>query len=438
MPFDHTIAGIQAIVFAREDTIQSPIEMSTVERLAFLSLGLSAVLVGAQVIERVDLRRHLAPVREYSLAFIEHILSKIGEKRRRSFVERHVANWASDLEKYVQIQAGLPKSSQDCSLMSASFMGMRVKMKMIKPAVTANLKVIFDEYMQEGPILELGAGIQQSGSISYLAKTGPKNYRSRFIYSDLVVPAKEGKGKQSLPYIQVDATQLAKSVGKDSQYNIVALCVVDAISRRDLPKFVEGLNHSLRVRGRVVIISDILFDEGPLLEKHSEGGKLAFPYQEGDELGIKTLPFNLLKERAHSLSAAFFQFIVSLEALSPKDRFKYLIGSSVENQDLFSILNTICPLESYEKIQHRTSFMIDLWDAFKTHKEFKVLSNGYYEKSVVDWGIIASKVGTKSVNFASADLRTADLFQYKVVPEIGRGKFALKSVMYVFAAEKIM
>lgn len=308
------------------------------------------------------------------------------------------------------------------------------------PTLPASIELteeIFDQYALKGPILELGSNLLNEKGESYLAQLLPAEHQKALSYSDYlpeVVKNESAKTKRS--YLCLNATKLRKTLLPASQTNIVALNVIDTISRDKLARVVKGLHHSLKEGGRIVILSDLPFDQDPIFEKFSTEDNLVLPYIDGDDLGIKMIPQKVLLQRAQPFGEPFVQFLQRVMRLRKEQRARFMFWAFKLNLEigvrLHDVLEKICKPEDFQRIDHKQSYIDDLTEAFTSDGRFEILTNAYKTSQKI---INASM--NNGHNVLASDLRVAKFIYPGHSPCLGKNEVLLKSVFHVMIAKKI-
>lgn len=314
--------------------------------------------------------------------------------------------------------------------------GIRQMISSTAPAAQQNIKKIFDEHIIPGKILELGSSLLNAEGKSYLTLISPDTYHSRFTYSDVERPPLPATSSHNTPYLELQPSELTKKLPKASRSNIVSLSYFDSISRAKLPAIVHELHEVLKPGGKVIILSDILFYEEPLVVKYATPENIILPQITETMLGIKIISRSALREAAQYYGEDFCRFLDKLFEISHDDLFKILKGVHQMNNPLYSILSTICPPEAYEIIEHTNSYVSDLRSAFEGEPGFTIRECRYREEIVVKTDVIArSQTGTV-VNEIISDLRIPLLFKAELNLTIPRNMLKISSTLFVFVAEK--
>lgn len=311
----------------------------------------------------------------------------------------------------------------------------------VEKAAKKVMQTLFTKYIQKGKILEIGANELIHANKSYLCKLAPEQMQKDFVFSDIFIPESLSRNQRK-KYRQIDITKISSNLKKDETFsNIVALSVIDTISRTQLPKVAEELSSALKLGGRVIVLSDLLFDQGPFAEKHSEGDKLVIPVADSNTLGGKVISIEKLKMRVNIFGGRFVKFLDNLLMLSPTDRFNYLMATQKQlSLSIVSVLGEICSPDDYELVDHRSSYIEDLQTAFANAGHYNILENGYHASEVEEDGVILvpSRFGRTNImiNHVSVDVSTSEYFSLSTDPTIPRGKRTLSSTMYAMVLEK--
>jgi hypothetical protein len=303
-----------------------------------------------------------------------------------------------------------------------------------EPASAKIIASIFDRYIGRGSILELGSNQLNDTGESYLARLLPKNYRKDLTYSDYLPQiVKNEKGKTKRAYLCLDASCLAENLAAASKTNVVAVNVFDTISRSKLEAVVRGIHHVLKNNGNLVVLSDLPFDQSPLIEQHSKEDNFLFFYVDGNDLGVKTIPRDVLLRRAEAFGAPFVQWIESLLGFSHQARAQILMKSMGLGFNLCSVLERICNPEEYERVDHKQSYIGAISDAIASHGGFEIVINDYLE----DQEIVAGSLGSPNVNVVASDLRIPQSIRGEFVGTLRKNQVLVQSVFHTLIARKI-
>lgn len=414
------------VLFASEDT-----SLETKDKLC-IAFGMTILLGGAQVLERVDWRRLYQPTVTYCTNWMLELTRNVILHKEIRLLDQYLPIWMDKLR--------LPIDPYEL---------IRVKNILTERVNKLVLNGIFSKHIVEGDILELGSGITKKGEVSYLAHMVDNKYRSRFVYSEKEFPFIINPKKNSSPrYLTLDATELKETLQPASYDNIVALSVVDCIAK-DLFKIAEGANHALKPGGKMIILSNLPFHKISFFEKHHTEGKLIIPFfSKNHVLSYKKVSIEVLKVHAKMAHPSFFTFIEELLARPPIERFIFLIRTIKEDAKLGMLLANICPADFYEDLNITQSYLDDLYEAFSPERGFKVVAMNFASKEktydgnicLIDRTVNRKKISVEDIektvyNFAETDPRFEDGF-CKMDSTIPLGQFNLKATIFVFVAIK--
>lgn len=304
----------------------------------------------------------------------------------------------------------------------------------IEPAATKVVADIFARHTAKGSTLELGSNLLDENGNSYLARLLPKEHTSHLIYSDyLPNVAKNESKKTKRPYLCLDATRLHETLPAASKTNVVALNVIDTISRKRLENVVKGIHHVLKENGTMIILCDLPFDQNPLIEKFSTADNFVFPYVDGNDLGIKIISKQAVMLAARPFGEPFFQFIESLTTLPKKTRSKILFLDFAHRLQLCNILERICNPAEVQRIDHKQSYIEDLAKAITAHGGFEIIENGYFK----DQEIVQGYLNHPDINVVGRDLRVPKFSYHGFNRNVPKNHVEFQSVFHAVVAKKI-
>ena len=335
-----------------------------------------------------------------------------------------------ELEVWKRLRDFYAQKTQDDS---AGYSGARKLLSVVEPAAAKVVTGVFTRYAAKGPTLELGSNILNESGDSYFARLVPKKNLRDLSYSDYLpgIVEKESK-KTNRPYICLDATRLHETLPAASKTNVVALNVIDTISRDKLDDVFKGVHHVLKENGNMIILCDLPFEQTPLIDKFSTDDNLVFPYLDGTNLGIKTIPRQALMSGAQLFGQPFIDFIDSLMELPQKKRNEVLFVTFAQGLQLCNILERICSPEEVRCIDHKQSYIEDLTNVIRSHGGFEIVANEYLEDHV----IVQGRLNHPGANVVGSDLRMAQFIYDGYDHNLRENQVLVKSVFHAVVLKK--
>lgn len=399
------------------------------KEIIHIALGIFTLLSVIYYLVRVVNRRLLLEQRESPLEGRVSFKDRCVDFFRAKNISRELTTWNSILQQYKTSMSNNVTSHNKSAPLYC-----RSQTEIVKPASLANIQEIFEKYVK-GSILEVGSGSLEYQSLSYLGSLMPEKYLVNTTFSDrFELPKGSHRRGKKNKYIQLDLTKLTLKLKACSQTNIVASSVFDCISRQNLPVAIGQIHQVLAKNGKLLILSNLLFDQYALIEKYSATDNVVLPSIDDQSLGIKIISKAELRKRAADFGEHFSSFIEELLGLSSKELFNFLLFIRMAyNKNLLNLLTTFCPLESYHQIEHCKSFTEDLKKAIEDQGGFDILEFGYRQKEVLLEGEISKPAG---VNWVTADLRTPTLMNHGFDPQVPPRHVKLGSTFFVCVAQK--
>ena len=182
-----------------------------------------------------------------------------------------------------------------------------------------------------------------------------------------------------------------------------------------------------------MILSNLPFDQEPLIEKYSKSDNLIFPYSDGDNVGIKVISKKDLMIRAQDFGKPFVQFIESLFEMTQTVRADFMFIAFAAKVGLCEILGSICEPKFYQKIDHKESYITDLTEAFKNHGGYKIEKNGYEKTEVLLKGV---RCGNRNINMIGSDLRISNLIFDGYNKDLKENEMIFSSVFHALVAKR--
>jgi len=399
------------------------LSVTLTKQIAFLALG----TVSAFCIYKIKIRNnpnHL--IQRFSTRGME-----LGRACYRAYQhQRTLYEIKRELETWEQLRDLYVQKPQDDS---TEYGRTREMLSVIEPAATKVVTDVFTRYAARGSTLELGSNILNENGDSYFARLVSKKNLRDLSYSDYLpnVVKKESR-KTQRSYRCLDATKLYETLPAASQTNVVALNVIDTISRDKLDSVVKGIHHVLRESGNMIILCDLPFDQTPLVDKFSTENNLVFPYLDGTNLGIKIIPRQALMRGAQSFGKPFVQFIESLMKLTQKKRGEVLFAAFGHRLQLCTILERVCSPEEVQRIDHKQSYIEDLTKAVTSHGGFGIVATGYFE----DREIVQGGLSRPGINIVASDLRVPQFIYDGFDRNLPNNQVLIKSVFHAIVARK--
>lgn len=414
---------LKSVLLAQETSSSEDEEIQTEYKAKYLLL-IGTVLLGAQLLHRIDQTSFYQRLAHRYRCTVQ----SINDALIRNYVNSNLMDWKINIAK---IRRLYPENF----IQIVSPYWQRVRTKLFKAeaegALRANLNKIFNDYIIPGDILEIGAGVEEGNKNSYLAQKAPKTLRPNFIFSDIFPPK-----NRTTPYLRLDATRLSEQLKLLSQSNIVALDFVSELPRSKLHTFAMESYKSLMLNGRVILLSEMLFDIIPLMDKYATSEFIAYPYQSGNKMGVVLFSLQRVKENAKRISEKLDNLIDELMCLTTRQRLNFFLSMSDKNTRFFDLLGGLDGDESYKFVNLREDFSADLESAFRDQAGFQIVTNSYSIKEEFLPGHFQDEYGN-SFNSMTVDLRTAQVFRYEWDPKVKHNTCRVTSVFHVFVAKKV-